>query len=413
MRCQAFAAGRGSRRGGGAGPARPAGAEARPDASWSATDRSSRAAVLAAEPDRIGRGFALGPAGADRLERSAAQGGFLQPASLFGQTARIALPPGVSPIPSGRRAPAAAPFPSAGLAIRDRNDAAPGARRLIDRLEYFLGFIGLAALLAGGLGVSGAVSAYLEPRKPSIAVLKALGADGALIRNTLSDPDRPCCARRRRRPGRRRGRALLGLLVPARLPVPALFAVYPGPLIRAGLFGAAGRRRLFARAAGPRPLDPAGRAVPPRPRRARPARGRKLSAPFAVAGLAGLAVRHRADTARGGGIMIAGVAAAFVALWVARTARRLARRAAARPAARARAHRPGQPRRPRSAARTASPAIGLGVALLAAVVLIQSSLLAEVKDVAPEHRPGPGLHRDRPETRQGLRRRPRPAPSGR
>ena len=33
---------------------------------------------------------------------------------------------------------------------------------------------------------------------------------------------------------------------------------------------------------------------------------------------------------------------------------------------------------PHSAARTAAPAIGLGVALLAAVVLIQSSLIAEV-----------------------------------
>ena len=34
-----------------------------------------------------------------------------------------------------------------------------------------------------GLGVSGAVGAYLEARKPSIAALKALGADGALARN--------------------------------------------------------------------------------------------------------------------------------------------------------------------------------------------------------------------------------------
>ncbi len=42
---------------------------------------------------------------------------------------------------------------------------------------------------------------------------------------------------------------------------------------------------------------------------------------------------------------------------------------------------------PGSAARTASPAIGLGVALLAAVVLIQSSLLAQVRDVAPRTAP--------------------------
>ncbi|HWF00787.1 MAG TPA: FtsX-like permease family protein, partial [Caulobacteraceae bacterium] len=42
---------------------------------------------------------------------------------------------------------------------------------------------------------------------------------------------------------------------------------------------------------------------------------------------------------------------------------------------------------PRSAARTAAPAIGLGVALLAAVVLIQSSLVAQVTEVAPRAAP--------------------------
>ncbi len=42
---------------------------------------------------------------------------------------------------------------------------------------------------------------------------------------------------------------------------------------------------------------------------------------------------------------------------------------------------------PHSAARTAAPAIGLGVALLAAVVLIQSSLIAEVTVTAPRAAP--------------------------
>ncbi|WP_374535095.1 FtsX-like permease family protein, partial [Phenylobacterium sp.] len=42
---------------------------------------------------------------------------------------------------------------------------------------------------------------------------------------------------------------------------------------------------------------------------------------------------------------------------------------------------------PRSAARTAAPAIGLGVGLLAAVVLIQSSLLRQVAEIAPKTAP--------------------------
>ena len=93
----------------------------------------------------------------------------------------MALRPGVT-IRAARRH-LAHDLPKAGFRIRDRGDAAPGLKKLIDQLEYFLGFIGLASLVAGGLGVSGAVGAYLEARKPSIAVLKALGAEGALARN--------------------------------------------------------------------------------------------------------------------------------------------------------------------------------------------------------------------------------------
>ena len=69
------------------------------------------------------------------------------------------------------------------MRVRGRNAAAAGLAELIDQLQFFLGFIGLAALLAGGLGVSTAVAAYLETRTSSIAVMKALGASGALVRN--------------------------------------------------------------------------------------------------------------------------------------------------------------------------------------------------------------------------------------
>ena len=85
--------------------------------------------------------------------------------------------------------------------------------------------------------------------------------------------------------------------------------------------------------------------------------------------------------------MIAGVALAFALLWLlgagaARAAGGL-RRAAWGWLRIGLANLAG----PRSAARTAAPAIGLGVALLAAVVLIQSSLLAQVTRVAPRTAP--------------------------
>src|SRR5260221_5396985 len=85
--------------------------------------------------------------------------------------------------------------------------------------------------------------------------------------------------------------------------------------------------------------------------------------------------------------MIAGVAVSFGLLWLLGVG-------AAMAAGRARALARGPARiglanlaGPHSAARTAAPAIGLGVALLSAVVLIQSSLLAQVAEVAPRTAP--------------------------
>jgi putative ABC transport system permease protein len=341
-------------------------------------------AVLTAEPDRIGR-FALGPRVLTRLSAVEASG-LLQPGGLYRRMARIALPPGGSPTAAERILREAAP--DAGLDIRDRYDAAPGARRLIDRLEYFLGFIGLAALLAGGLGVFGAVSAYLETRKPSIAVLKALGAEGSLIRDVYLIQI-SLLAALGVGIGLGVGAAaplLIGALAQGKLPIPALFAVYPLPLVKAGLFGL-----LSAAAFALEPLARA-RTTPPAALLRRDLAGRAglgpetIGAVLAGLGLAGLAVAT-APTPVTAGAMIAGVAAALAVLWaLGRAAVWLAARwrSAGRGAVRlGLANLAG----PRSAARAATPAIGLGVALLSAVVLIQSSLLAQVREVAPKSAP--------------------------
>ena len=341
------------------------------------------AAVLSGEPDRMSRGFALGPRVLTAWS-TVEKGGFLT-GSLFGETARVALPAGVEPKAAGRALRRALP---PGVRLRDRYDAAPGIRKLIDRLEYFLGFIGLASLVAGGLGVSQAVGAYLEAKKPSIATLKALGADGALIRNLYLIQIA--------------GLALLGIAIGvalgaacpfllagiagSKLPVPALFAVYPGPLVKAALFGAL--------SAGAFCLLPLGRArlTPPAALFRHDLSGRLgfgvelLGAVACAAGLAAVAVLT-APSKIMAGIMIAGVAVAFALLWglgrlgagLAGRGRRLARGATRLGLANLAG--------PGSAARTASPAVGLGVGLLAAVVLIQSSLLAEVREVAPRTAP--------------------------
>lgn len=342
-------------------------------------------ARLKGEPDGLSRGFSIAPrvlVRADVLERS----GLLAPGGLSSRTVRIALPPEQDPRAAGKAIQAA--FPDAHFRVRDRLDSAPGARRLIDQLEYFLGFIGLASLVAGGLGVAGAVSAYLSTREPAIAVLKALGANSSLIRD-LHLIQIGVLALLGVTIGLVVGAAaplILGQIAGSSLPVPALFKVYPWPLAKAALFG-----MLAAAAFSLVPLARA-RSTPPSalfrraPKARLPLGLETIGAILAGVGLAGLAVAT-APTPMAAAIMIAGVAVAFgllsalgrIAAWSAGRARRLTRG----PAKLGLANLAG----PGSAARTASPAIGLGVALLACVVLIQSALLAQVSDVAPRSAP--------------------------
>ncbi|MEH6675615.1 ABC transporter permease [Phenylobacterium sp.] len=342
-------------------------------------------AVLISEPDRIGRGFALGPrvlTDVTTVEASGLLGG----GGLFGEAVRVLLSPIADPeaaIEEVREA-----FPDAVFEARDWSEAAAGAGRLIDQLEYFLGFIGLASLVAGGLGVGGAVSAYLEGRKASIATLKALGAQGTLVRDIYLIQIGALALL-----GVAIGLGIgavtpliIGALAADQLPIPALFAVYPEPLVRAAAFGvlAAGAFSLW-------PLARA-RTTPPsslfrKEMSGRPRLGLETGLAVAAAlGLAGLAILTAPSRWAAAGL-IGGAAGAFLALsllgllaaWGAGRARRLARGAVRLGLANLAG--------PRSAARTATPAIGLGVALLSAIVLIQSSLLAQVSEVAPRTAP--------------------------
>lgn len=343
-------------------------------------------AVLDQEPDRLATGFALGPrvlVARDALQRS----GLIAADTLFAETIRIALPNGAVDARPAAQALLKA-FPTAGFRVRDRSEAAAGVRRLIDQLEYFLGFIGLASLLAGGLGVNGAVSSYLESRKPSIAVLKALGAEGPLVRDmfliriallsalgivigTLAGAATPLA---------------LGALYKDQLAVPALFGVYPAPLFKAALFGA-----LAAAAFSLAPLARARATAPSSLFRRELATALPLGpeivlAALAAAGLAAVSVATAPTPALAGG-MVAAIALAYAILW-------LLGRGAVALAARLRRFTRGAARMglanlagPASAARTVSPSIGLGVALLTVVFLLQSTLLAEVRDAAPNAAP--------------------------
>jgi len=341
-------------------------------------------AILEAEPDRLSRGFAMGPRILTRRGALEA-GGFLKPGLPFGETARIALYPqyDLTWAKMDVRRDMRGFF-----RVRDRNDAAPGISRVIDQLEYFLGFIGLASLVAGGLGVFGAVSAYVDGRKPAIATLKALGSESGLIRDTYL-AQIGLLALLGVAIGLVVGGAtplVLGAVFQSQLPVPALFAIYPGPLLKAAAFGV-----LSAAAFSLAPLARA-RTTPPAALYRSDLSGRLRLGPeligalLCAAALAAMAILT-APTPLVAGLMIAGVVVAFVVLWAfgwgaAKLAGQL--RGGTRGAMRiALANLAG----PRSAARTAAPAIGLGMALLSAVVLIQSSLLRQISVVAPQTAP--------------------------
>ncbi|WP_462324303.1 ABC transporter permease [Desulfoplanes sp.] len=191
--------------------------------------------VLVYEPDRVVQAFSLGPrvmVDLDDLTRS----GIAGPGNLVRYRYRVRMADGD---PKELVALAKERFPDAGWAIRDYSRAAPNIRRLLERLDVNLSLIGLAALLVGGLGISGAVRGYIGKRIERIAVMKCVGGTGGvllwgyllqiLLLGAL---------------GSGIG-MVLGAMVPTVavmffsdvLPVTLRTGVYVEPMVRAGLFG--------------------------------------------------------------------------------------------------------------------------------------------------------------------------------
>ncbi|MCP3919037.1 MAG: FtsX-like permease family protein [bacterium] len=61
------------------------------------------------------------------------------------------------------------------LQFRTRDNAQPSVRRALGRVENYLGLVALLSLLLGGIGVSQIVRAWLSGRTQSVAVLRCLG----------------------------------------------------------------------------------------------------------------------------------------------------------------------------------------------------------------------------------------------
>lgn len=340
--------------------------------------------TLGQQPDRLADRLSYGPKvlmSRETLDKT----GLVQPGSLIRWTYRVKMPGDAGAnrdnLDTARKAMEAA-FPQSGFAIRDWTDPAPSLRRDAARFTQFINFVGLTALLLGGIGVGNAIQSYMAKKRDVIATFKCLGATSRLVLDVYMIQSLMLAA-----VGIAIGLAL-GALAPLAvatlyedaLPITLAVEPHPIPLIVAALAGLL-TMVLFVLW----PLGRASRISPARLMRAglTDERGRS-AAPFALgSAAAGLALLVLAVAASEERLVTAaisvGILAAFGLLlgFGALVQRFAARHRRTKPPALALAW--ASIGAPGSLARAIAVSLGLGLGLLIAVALIHNSLLAEIE----------------------------------
>jgi putative ABC transport system permease protein len=136
--------------------------------------------VIVSEPDRVATGVGFGPRLIVSQEALQATG-LIQPGSLVRWSYRVRLSDSSDGSLAVTQAQARELFPNAGWEVRTRASASPQLERNVRRLAEFLTLVGLTALLVGGVGVANAVMHYLERKRADIATFKAVGAPGGTV----------------------------------------------------------------------------------------------------------------------------------------------------------------------------------------------------------------------------------------
>lgn len=358
------------------------------------TARFSLRAVLLSEPDKLASGIAFGPRVLMTME-ALSQSGLMQPGALVRWTKRLVMAAANGqPIGNGALdgvvAEAKAAFPKAGWEIRTRNAVSPEFDRNLARFTQFLTLVGLTALIVGGVGVANAVQATVERKRASLAVLKALGATGGFVfAISLTQVMAVAVIG-----------VLVGLAIGAALPYGAVFgfgAMIPFPLVATVAPSALGLGALYGvLTALAFSLGALGRAhdvpvsalfrdiVDPERRPLRPRY--RIAVGVAALALAGVAVLFATDR-RVALIYVAATVVAFLLLrGVASGLMALARAA---PHARtvelrlavANIHRPG------ALTPTVVLSLGLGLALLVTLTLIDTNIRNQLNHTAPGKTP--------------------------
>ena len=129
--------------------------------------------TLASVPDQVSQGVAIGFPLLISTEGVAATE-VLDPGALARYRYKIVLDEGIGVDAAAGRI--AASFPDAGWQIGYPSDATEELASYFDIFRRFLTVVGLSALLIGGVGVANAVSAYVTERQRTIATMKSLGA---------------------------------------------------------------------------------------------------------------------------------------------------------------------------------------------------------------------------------------------
>ena len=193
-------------------------------------------ARLVSVPDNATAGFGFGPPILVRTQDLAASG-LIREGTLFNAFYRLDLADGTD-LAQAEKALGEA-LGDGAPRWRDARNGTPGASHAVERLGRFLVLVGLAGLAVGGVGISGAVRAYLGEKTTTIATLKVLGAERRTIFAIY---------------GLQIGiLTLIGIalglvlgaglplvfapLITGALPVPMVIGVHPAPLLEAALYG--------------------------------------------------------------------------------------------------------------------------------------------------------------------------------
>ncbi len=329
--------------------------------------------VLVREPDRSAGLVTLGPRvliAARALERTE----LLQIGSRVRYRTLARLPAEVTARVAAADLSRAIGDPTVRVAAFDESQ--PGLRKFFSQLATYLGLVGLASLLVGGVGIASSVNTFLRRQLATIAILKCLGASSRVLLATYLIQTLTL--------------ALLGSLAGAALGlaaqpllVRALAPFAPFALEVRWDIGTLGRGLslglLAALLCALWPLL-AVRAVPPSLilRRDVDASAWRASRPWLaalpiLAGLTALAI-WQAGSLRLGGIFAGAALAALVLLFgLSRAVVKLARRM---PRARGLAWRQGLAGLDRPGGHTVRVvvAVGLGVMLLVAIALLEANL---------------------------------------